>query len=402
MADGTSNRGPATDGPRDPTTLDFATAAVALEVCAAIQDEQQGGDGAESLRRVAAKLRAAVPSEAGGRAAEPQVERPTDESPLLQLSRELSAVRFVGKHHGIDSEAFTLALNDLLRAALRGDGPKTLWEHYFPESPTHSGCRVAGESVTDAVAEETSRLFAERDRLLDMLRRVRVAFLDNYVGLAPEIEVDLLALLGKYGDDARAPSLSGDGPTKGQRRFAELRSIQFRRALTGKEIKEWNALISAGDGPAEPTRTAWQIVRRIVDRQAGDLGLWYEAETASEAYVQKELRVLHAAVERATGGEAGGVGGDAGGLDPESSDWASGYEEGWNAALTHSRAVPPAGGTAGEDQEAMDRALEAALAPWPPGSEGHSAVLRLWQMTLAYGAALRSVAPGQTTQGDGK
>lgn len=48
-----------------------------------------------------------------------------------------------------------------------------------------------------------------------------------------------------------------------------------------------------------------RIVRQIVDRQAEDLGLWYEAQTAPEAYVQSQLRVLHAAVERATGGETG-------------------------------------------------------------------------------------------------
>ena len=62
------------------------------------------------------------------------------------------------------------------------------------------GYRIAGEPVADAVGEETSRLFAERDHLLDMLRRVRVAFLDGYVGLAPELEGELLALLAQYGD----------------------------------------------------------------------------------------------------------------------------------------------------------------------------------------------------------
>ncbi len=39
---------------------------------------------------------------------------------------------------------------------------------------------------------------------------------------------------------------------------------------------------------------------RIVNEQAEDDGLWFEAQTASEAYLQQELRRLHAAVERAS------------------------------------------------------------------------------------------------------
>jgi hypothetical protein len=38
--------------------------------------------------------------------------------------------------------------------------------------------------------------------------------------------------------------------------------------------------------------------RRIVNTQAEDEGLWFEATTISEAYLQQELRRLHAAVER--------------------------------------------------------------------------------------------------------
>lgn len=35
----------------------------------------------------------------------------------------------------------------------------------------------------------------------------------------------------------------------------------------------------------------------LVQRQAEDEGLWFEATTAPEAYLQQELRKLHAAVE---------------------------------------------------------------------------------------------------------
>jgi hypothetical protein len=38
-------------------------------------------------------------------------------------------------------------------------------------------------------------------------------------------------------------------------------------------------------------------VQRIVDEQAEDGGLWFLAANAAEAYLQQELRRLHAAVE---------------------------------------------------------------------------------------------------------
>ncbi len=37
----------------------------------------------------------------------------------------------------------------------------------------------------------------------------------------------------------------------------------------------------------------------IVSDQADDEGLWFVARTAPEAYLQQELRRLHAAIERA-------------------------------------------------------------------------------------------------------
>ncbi len=37
--------------------------------------------------------------------------------------------------------------------------------------------------------------------------------------------------------------------------------------------------------------------RAIVREQAEDEALWFKAETAAEAYIQQELRRLHAAVE---------------------------------------------------------------------------------------------------------
>lgn len=44
---------------------------------------------------------------------------------------------------------------------------------------------------------------------------------------------------------------------------------------------------------------ALKDIRSLVDRQAEDEGLWFEAESVAEAYLQQELRRLHAAVESA-------------------------------------------------------------------------------------------------------
>lgn len=38
-------------------------------------------------------------------------------------------------------------------------------------------------------------------------------------------------------------------------------------------------------------------VRALVNQQAEDEGLWFEAKTAPEAYLQAELRKLHAVIE---------------------------------------------------------------------------------------------------------
>jgi len=36
---------------------------------------------------------------------------------------------------------------------------------------------------------------------------------------------------------------------------------------------------------------------KLVEKQAQDQGLWFQARTAPEAYLQQELRKLHAAIE---------------------------------------------------------------------------------------------------------
>lgn len=41
----------------------------------------------------------------------------------------------------------------------------------------------------------------------------------------------------------------------------------------------------------------WLAIKKIVDEQAEDEGLWFLSATAPEAYLQKELRRLHAEIE---------------------------------------------------------------------------------------------------------
>lgn len=40
-----------------------------------------------------------------------------------------------------------------------------------------------------------------------------------------------------------------------------------------------------------------EAIRALVAKQAEDEGLWFVAETAAEAYLQQELRKLHAVIE---------------------------------------------------------------------------------------------------------
>ncbi len=44
-------------------------------------------------------------------------------------------------------------------------------------------------------------------------------------------------------------------------------------------------------------RQRWRAVRDVVAEQVQDGGVWFTAQTAAEAYLQQELRKLHAAVE---------------------------------------------------------------------------------------------------------
>jgi len=48
----------------------------------------------------------------------------------------------------------------------------------------------------------------------------------------------------------------------------------------------------------EPAAVGWQNILDLVEQQASDEGLWFEAVTAPEAYLQQELRKLHLLIEK--------------------------------------------------------------------------------------------------------
>lgn len=80
------------------------------------------------------------------------------------------------------------------------------------------------------------------------------------------------------------------------------------------EFKAWVRQKRGGFTMADAFRAAFRAgwtkgaadlaaIRKVVDDQAEDGGLWFVAETAAEAYVQQELRKLHAVIERGASGE---------------------------------------------------------------------------------------------------
>ena len=51
------------------------------------------------------------------------------------------------------------------------------------------------------------------------------------------------------------------------------------------------------DGTIKELRRQLAEIEVVVDQQANDEGLWCEAETCAEGYIQQALRRLHAAIE---------------------------------------------------------------------------------------------------------
>lgn len=71
------------------------------------------------------------------------------------------------------------------------------------------------------------------------------------------------------------------------RRIEELRAEVAQLNRNGITWREYYATEKAEN----------EKLRAVVDAQAEDEGLWFQAETAPEAYLQRELRRLHAYIE---------------------------------------------------------------------------------------------------------
>jgi len=70
---------------------------------------------------------------------------------------------------------------------------------------------------------------------------------------------------------------------------------------TTQEI--WNAAWKAQGNKAyslkiQQLEATIERIRAKANKQAEDWGLWFETKTTSEAYLQQELRSLHAAIEQ--------------------------------------------------------------------------------------------------------
>jgi len=66
----------------------------------------------------------------------------------------------------------------------------------------------------------------------------------------------------------------------------------------GGHLAAYKAMLEAAPAPDDELALLKHI-RTITDCQAEDEGLWFDAVTAPEAYLQQELRKLHSAIEAA-------------------------------------------------------------------------------------------------------
>lgn len=81
--------------------------------------------------------------------------------------------------------------------------------------------------------------------------------------------------------------------------MAERDRLRDELRLVTAPHESVGAVIGALRAERDRLRKAHCRLQQMVDAQALDEGLWFEAETAAEAYLQQELRKLHAVVEAA-------------------------------------------------------------------------------------------------------
>lgn len=79
-----------------------------------------------------------------------------------------------------------------------------------------------------------------------------------------------------------------------ERRISELEAEKERHE---DELVRYAHAFAEWVAERDRLREAATRIQQIVDTQALDEGLWFIAETAAEAYLQQELRRLHATIE---------------------------------------------------------------------------------------------------------
>lgn len=77
---------------------------------------------------------------------------------------------------------------------------------------------------------------------------------------------------------------------------------RMRECIGGKDVRETHPLqvaifFNEAIKRLEQRNAEVARLKELVAEQAEDEGLWFNAQTASEAYLQQELRRIHAAIE---------------------------------------------------------------------------------------------------------
>lgn len=159
---------------------------------------------------------------------------------------------------------------------------------------------------------ETSRKAAERLTTSDSMEKDIYALLDAYSNGWTGDE------LAQYLDTRGYPGVQ-TGTVAARLRGLELkgRAVKLQEARptrSGRAAHVWvtprlakdrhKAAVASGPTVQELQQQVAKLslkiygLRMLTEKQAEDGGLWFEARTAPEAYLQQELRRLHAAIER--------------------------------------------------------------------------------------------------------
>lgn len=84
------------------------------------------------------------------------------------------------------------------------------------------------------------------------------------------------------------------------RALAEVRRLREENKMKTVSMAELLKWTEEQDAKIDEQAQETEQLRGLVSAQATDEGLWFQAKTAPEAYLQQELRALHEAIEGTT------------------------------------------------------------------------------------------------------